>query len=487
MPRLHRNVGKILGKFSLRLGAVFFACLLFLVLPVLAPPAWGAEIARATSTLVLLSLAALLDSILRIALWHGLVAQGGRRPIPALLPELGSTILFVAAVSLILNRLYDVSLAGILAASGLVGIAAGFALRGLLADIFSGIALNLDRSIALGDWVDIPHRGAVFQGEIVEMNWRTVHLGDRDANLIIIPNSEFAGAIIKNRSRPSGGSRYSISFGLDQEIPIERVRRIFATGLYQAARHDAILSEPAPSVMLTGTQGNLILYGLYYYINPARHSPTQAQHAVHEHALSALSDAGLRLGIPKTDHGLIHHPPPAPDPGDRRSTALAKAPLFAPLTPDERRELSRHCTMITIQAHHTLLHQGEPGTSMFILLEGALDVLVARSDGGQTPVGFLIPGDGVGEMSLMTGMPRTASVRAATDCLLLEIDQSAITPILQRNPALIDALSHLLADHQNATLLALSEQNTPDMDETGDHRLVTQIARHIRRLLGQGP
>jgi small-conductance mechanosensitive channel len=100
-----------------------------------------------------LSGAWLVDRLIRLAVWEFGVARATARPVPRLLVQIGSLIVYVIATTAIVGFVFDQPLTGIFAASGLIGIVIGFALRNIILDAFSGIAMNLDQPFAIGEWI----------------------------------------------------------------------------------------------------------------------------------------------------------------------------------------------------------------------------------------------------------------------------------------------------------------------------------------------
>jgi CRP-like cAMP-binding protein len=91
-----------------------------------------------------------------------------------------------------------------------------------------------------------------------------------------------------------------------------------------------------------------------------------------------------------------------------------------------------------------LIQEGEPGDSMFVLLRGTAAVSVARN-GTSVRVGAMRQGDCFGEFALLTGEPRSATIRAENDCEVLEISKPIMAEVLRESPEYLSALSELLA------------------------------------------
>jgi len=141
---------------------------------------------------------------------------------------------------------FDLSISPILAASGVFGLILGYALRGLVTDIFSGVALHLDARLSRGDWIDLTHRGREISGKIVNIEWRNVILIDSCENNILIPNGEFAAALVVNRSKPTPATRYTAYIDLDVALDQDHVLAILGNALRRTANMGTIMLTRRP-------------------------------------------------------------------------------------------------------------------------------------------------------------------------------------------------------------------------------------------------
>jgi CRP-like cAMP-binding protein len=92
--------------------------------------------------------------------------------------------------------------------------------------------------------------------------------------------------------------------------------------------------------------------------------------------------------------------------------------------------------------------QGGAAEAMYIVLEGAVSVAIGSEAADQQEVAISATGDVVGEMSLMTGAPRTATVTALTRVRAIEITKQAIEDLLKSTPELLQRFSRVLAQRQ---------------------------------------
>ena len=128
---------------------------------------------------------------------------------------------------------------------------------------------------------------------------------------------------------------------------------------------------------------------------------------------------------------------------------LAAIPLFRE-TLDDRQigHLAAQCEVVVFPAGALIMAEGDYGDSMLAIIEGTVSVAIHDRNGGEHDVASLGAGEIVGEMSLMTGARRSATVEAETNVVALEIGKFALEGIFARAPDLIDRFGEVLARRQ---------------------------------------
>lgn len=410
--------------------------------------AWPAWLGNGLPFVQFMALAFLVDRTLRAGAERLRGPGTGGRGIPKLAVQLLSVVVYFAFLGASVSVVFGESVGAVLAASGIVGLAVGFAVRGLLSDVFSGIALHLDASVRAGDWIDLMLRGQQVSGRLVDIQWRTVVIADRANNHVFIPNSEFATATVVNRSQPGSATEYSTALPVAARHDRARVVQVLDNALARAVDAGIVLPEPAPYVRVGALEaGGALAYRLFYCVDPSRVSPSRGQHEVMSHAVDFLKAANLGLQTP----GATEIRRPA-SPGERRITetaarlsVLSDVPLLSVLSRDELARLAAHSAVRFLSDGQPVMQAGETGASMVVVAEGRLAVSV-----GGRRVATLWPGECAGEMSLLTGSPRSADVAADGPASLLEVDKDALTGILQANPSLVERMAAVVAKRTRA-------------------------------------
>jgi len=430
---------------------------------------------------LILSLATLLNRLVQYVVLDGLVAGAMGAPVPRLLSQLSGLLIFILAFGAIAGFVFKQDLTVLWAASGVAGVVLGMALRELLLDIFTGLALNLDRPVKIGDHVRLHKAGdETLQGRIVEISWRSTRLKDDMGNLVIVPNSRIAASTITNHSMPEPWLEFMVPLVLDAGVPADRVLRILEAAVIEASLGFATPNAPPPYIRVRAITLNGVEYGVYF--NPPVEKRFRARSLVLEHVLRHLDRAGLRPAWPKEQNA-----PGDPETTVWRSVAadgLARllattAPLSA-LDDDDRAVLAGSIRQRRLPAGLTLAQAGETAVAFHIVIEGLLTAEAARGRGaGGAPVP-LGPGRLVGAGALLLGAAHGETVRCRTDALVGEITMDTLRLVLERRPdaavALSRAAAALLAQEGGASRGAFA----------GEADLAADILSNLRRSAGLG-
>ncbi len=376
--------------------------------------------------------ARLFDALLLRA---GLLARRAA-PFPRLLGDLVRVALFAAAGVAILMLVFGQPALGVVTASGVVVAVVGFALRNIISDVFSGIVFGVDPPYRIGDWIETADGCS---GRVEDVGWRATRLVTRDGVAQVVPNGLVAARRLVAYGPAGSAYRVSLRVPLDPALPPERAKRVLLAGALDAERG---IPGLAPDVLLheVAADGAAVYLVRFRVTDHGREAV--CRDAVAAAALRALQHAGLDVARPARDL-RVERPAPAPA-RPRRAALLRRVALFRGFPPADRAALEERMRERQLRRGDTVVREGEPGASLFILAEGALDVTVAR-DGAASGLDRMVPGDVFGEMSLLTGQPRSATVTAVTDAVVFEVAREDLDPVLQRRPELAEALAGIMA------------------------------------------
>lgn len=361
---------------------------------------------------------------------------GGDRPrARKLVADLVAVLVYFAAVWAIVAVVFEEAVTGLIATSGVVAVVLGLALQNTLADLFSGVALNLERPFRAGDWVTV---GDVI-GVVMETNWRATHIRTRTRDLVVIPNSAMARAQMVNHYRPTRTHAFRIDLYVDDRAPPDRVIDLLRTASLET---EGVVTDPAPIVLIESMRDGLTQIALFPFIADYATMPL-IRTAVWVRCWQHLNWAGIPVGLSRRDVRLTA-PPPLDEPEAERRLArlLGTIGTFAVLSEDERARLAGGLRRLALAAGETLIRAGEEGQSMYVVAEGALTV---RAADGTAVAARLGPGQPVGEMSLLTGAARRNTVVAERPAVVYEITRECLAPVLADRPAVLAELDQLVA------------------------------------------
>jgi small-conductance mechanosensitive channel/CRP-like cAMP-binding protein len=381
------------------------------------------------------------------------VSRGGM-PYPRLLSDLLRAALFAAAAITILLLVFDQPAAGLITVSSVVIAVIGFALRNVISDLFSGIALGIDHPYRIGDWIETTQGSA---GRVSEITWRTTRLTDRNGFVIVVPNGVVAGQRLINYSGGERDYRVALRVPLDPALAVSRAKRILLSGALDAGR---LIPDMVPDVLLSEYGDAAAIYLVRFRV-PDFGREAGCRDVVASRVLHALHCAGQT--IQRTGPGEPH-PPPWPT---AQAALLDQVDLFRTFDAAERSELAAKLRAREVAAGQVVVRQGQAGDSLYVLGEGMLDVEIIR-DLREPVCDRIAPGEVFGEISLLTGQTRSATVSAALDSVVYEIHRTDFDPILRRRPQLAERLAAVMADHQarnNRHDVAAEQPAAPTRDD----------------------
>lgn len=193
-----------------------------------------------------------------------------------------------------------------------------------------------------------------------------------------------------------------------------------------------------------------------------------AKSHINKSVLTHLNQAGITPAYPKQDMYYAEMPVRHLDSKsiEDRTKLLGNAELFQPLEEDELCELASKMKQIFFKNGDKLMKQGDTGSSMFILSEGLLHVFInSNQNGHELKVGQIIPGQFFGEMSLLTGEMRSATIVAATDVVVHEITKDSIENLLSKRDKLFRMLSTVIAERKVRNSQQLAEASVEERIE----------------------
>ncbi len=411
--------------------------------------------------------------LLRSFYWQQWFARRHGAEAPKLLQQVFGFAVFCVALALVLKVAYGFRVDAFLAGSGIVAVVIGLAMQETLANIVSGIALQFGKPFRVGDWLIVDAQRA----EVIEMNWRSTKLRTNDDYYLDIPNKAIVSHTITNLSYPTKTHSNRIRIGFEYGVPPNQLREILQRA---AANAPGVLAVPPPKVFLKEFGESAIIYEIKYSLDDERRF-NDIEDAIRTNVWYEARRAGLAIPFPMRTVEIRRSGAHAEKIAPALRENLARQELLSTLDEAQKNRLLDHARIVRFGRGEKVIQQDTEGCSMFVIIKGELDVTV-RANGTDTTVARLHPGEAFGEMCLLTGEKRTATVLAKTDCEVWEIERAHLHPILQENQALAEHLSEMLARRKMATDGALAAQIQPQIADQKRREYAVGFRRKIRSL-----
>jgi small-conductance mechanosensitive channel/CRP-like cAMP-binding protein len=386
-------------------------------------------------------LASLLQSVMLVVVVSAWERVGG------VIPRIFLDVLrLLTAGAALVAILYEagVKAENLFAGSAVITAVLGFALKDTLGNVFAGLAIHAERPFDVGDWIQYDTNPAHI-GRVVEINWRATKVITLDEAFVIIPNGQLAQASIRNFTQPDPWSRRSLYVVAPYDVPPQRVQQIILDAIRGSF---GVLEHPPSSVVTNDFKERGVEYWVRLFTTDFD-KRDRVDGMARDRIWYALARHGITIPVATQDIRLTALPAPTPEPPEaaveRRVESLRGVGLLAALSREQLLDLAREDVERLYAAGESVIHQGDQGSSMFVVLSGRVEVTV-RQGPESSPVRLaeLGPGEYFGEMSLMTGAPRVATVKTVEQTRLLEVRRDAFRGLLSARPDLVEKLGEAL-------------------------------------------
>ncbi len=371
-----------------------------------------------------------------------LLTRGGKAPVQRFIHQIISILIWLFTILGFGSWAFDWEIDKFLAGSAVVSIILGLALQETLGNFFSGLVMQASSPFSIGDWIVC----AGVEGRVVDMTWRAVTIHTADDNHVLIPNGTISKEQIVNFHAPTSATARSITVGLEYDLP---PRDAVAVLKAAALETPGVATSPAPFIYLCDFADSAVMYRVKFWINePAEH--LKIEHDVRANAWYRLKQKGYGIPYPvrTVEHINIEKKAQRQSKiaADGRYQAICNLSLLAPLSDEEKRALAAGASDLYLAPGQILFRQDDAGESFYIIRQGEVDVIARKEGGPETKVATLKAGDFFGEMSALTGQPRTATIRAAADLACVEIGKEDLAGVFKTDPAIMEKISRVVAE-----------------------------------------
>lgn len=361
--------------------------------------------------------------------------------------------IFLVAAVICVQKIFSINPWAIYAPTSLLSLGIGIALKDTFQMFFAGVALST--IVRIGDWIEV---GAL-EGEVIEINWARTVLRTWEGDSLFIPNSELQKGTFKSFNYKSRKHRCRIEIGASYNSAPEKVKEILSGC---AASVSGVIQTPAPEVLLLNYGESGVLYALTFWVDHygQRRKITSD---VATRVWYAFKRKGIEIPYPiRTIHMLSQTPLSGGVPMDEVSVLLADVDLFKTLSENEFKYVAGHMVRQVYLKGEVAVQQGKSGNSLYIVAKGSFEVLKQTKEGNSLFVNRLGVGEFFGELSLLTGEARSATVRAAEDSELLRLDKEVLREVMSKDPALAGKIASVVAVRR-AKLSGIQEKSRSEV------------------------
>jgi len=417
--------------------------------------------------------------------------------IPEIISLLVEVLLFIIPTLMVLSGVFEFELTSILATSGILAAIIGLAIQANLSNILSGVFVNLERPFRPDEYVSIND----ISGLVIDVTWRSTRIRTFENTEVTIPNELVASSIINNWSRTdkvklSEGFRLFNSLSFNPRHDPRHISQLLSNALKKVNPVDGRDQLDFQWVKFS----NVDEYGLKFVIGfdcINGFLKTSQQDVVMLEVHKTLQHAGISMTVGRlyskleADVGLeaLQSSRVSEDFEEQFSAEfnpyneaiknkvlLRKVPIFMSLNEDDLNLLSESCKRVHFNNNEMIIKQKDPGDSLYIIADGVVSVQLDVENGERKIVSKLGVGEFFGEMSLMTGEPRTANIIAESPTVTISVEKEIIKKLFSNNTHFFDTVSDILAKRK----IHLDNLKVSDAEDT---KKVKNIAIEMKKAI----
>jgi len=347
---------------------------------------------------------------------------------PAIVQDFTVIVLFIVIGTVLLRE-------QLLTTSAVGAVVVGFALQDTLGNLFAGLAIQIEKPFRVGQWIQIGDR----EGQVSEITWRATKLRTKAGQFLIVPNSVISKEPVLNYSEPIVPTRIEVEVGASYGVPPNEVKRAMQEAM---ANSPLVMRAPEPQVTIKAFGASSIDYLAQFWVEDYATDRT-ARDQVRTNIWYTFRRCNIEIPYPiQVQYERDEEPVTTERHIAAAADHLGSINLFKTLGPEARQKLAHSADHRLFASGESIVRQDAEGDSMFVLMKGQARVVLEPS--GQE-VAVIPAGGFFGEMSMLTGDRRSATVKAMSDVSLLEISAQDFRELVLSHPDLLDHVSTIVS------------------------------------------
>lgn len=422
-------------------------------------------LAKILATLFWLSVINIALSLINLLLFEQADQDSWQSRIPKLLIDLCRFLAIVIGGMLVLSQVWGIDLAGMAAVVGVVSLVLGLALKDPLSSILTGIMLGLEHPFAVGDWLKV---GEV-EGQVTQMNWRSVHLLTAEQKALIVPYQIIGQAVICNHTKAGNLTSTKIKLSFSYDHPPNLVKQVLTS---TALSVRGILATPPPECHPFAYEGSVISYELKFYVKDF-----EMVKSIRGELMSRLWYAARRNGLVLYQYDYqcqVDLPISRVENSKHKlSQSFSSIPAFVAIAKEPRQldDLAKGTTIAHFGTGEQIVCQGERVRSLYVVIAGSATMTVLDDHNHELTILTISNGEFFGVQSLFRRSPSPVSFIAAEDMEVMIISGDALNAMLVRQPSLSREMTKVIEVRENAINVAKrAYQNEQQMIQNRDNQ-----------------
>ena len=373
------------------------------------------------------------------------VVRWKRGSFPAAFKNIIIVSVLVVATLILLKEILNINVTSLIATTTVLTATIGLAFQSTLANILAGLTIHLEKPLKQGDWIS----AGGHEGRVLDITLRSTRIMTLEHNEVFIPNGKVLSEAVVNYSLPNETVLRKLVVGVSYQIAPNKVT---SAVLKVLAVVPGVAKQPAPVVRVHAYADFSVHYEIRYpIVDFSTHVDTEAE--IMKLLWYRFKRSGIEIPMPVRDIHLKQISPESVLAEQERQAAetvglMEKVEILTALSKSELSLLVGKVRMEAYASGEVPVHQGEPGDSFYIIKSGKVNVVVEKSPSESAVVATLGPGNFFGEMSLLTGAARTASIHVMEDAEFIVVDKESFRSTLANNPAIAESMSHILSERQ---------------------------------------
>ncbi len=392
-----------------------------------------------------------------------------RWKVPLILPEMLLLLSYLWIIFHLLSRV-GVNITGLIATSAVITAVIGLSMQEMLLSVVGGIVLQLEGKVGHGDYIRTAHGS----GFVREVRTRYTSVETPNNDIILIPNNllnKSQVTIVARKHRRL--VRFTMDYGPSPSTVIDIVNKALA-----ASPIKDVTDDPQPKCVLLNYHPQFVRYGILAYLTNRGFEYVGVSEIL-ARVHFALTRAGMPLTSIANQVNLRRSSSPAEAAAQEaerlfRLDTLRRNEVFGVLSEGELHHLAESMLRLTYGPGEIVVRQGDEADSLFVVNAGRLRVMLQGDSGRNEEVAVLEPGAVFGEMSILLGGKRTATVMAMGQVDCDRLDKDVFAEVVHNRPGVLDQICAVLADRYVGLAEARERLNVPAASERDDFLALIQ-------------